>query len=250
MEALIDEMEKRDVPIHRVIAMGPGTNLLTFKDLQYLARMGKEAKIEVIVLPFPRANHDIGKHTYSDWGKYSGVRVRGADNIRYFLQDVMRGIEAGIRGYLFYGEDLLYLFHQMRQNKDLPQDLVYKISYTQGFSNPAGAKMLEEIGADSVNPITDLTLPMLSAIREVLSITMDIVVVSFDILGVINRFWEAPEIVRVTSPCYLKQELQPNVENARQKVKYCEILREIIGDTNPELKLSEQGPSDLRIPNP
>jgi hypothetical protein len=91
---------------------------------------------------------------------------------------------------------------------------------------------------------------MLSAIREVLSITMDIVVVSFDILGVINRFWEAPEIVRVTSPCYLKQELQPNVENARQKVKYCEILREIIGDTNPELKLSEQGPSDLRIPNP
>jgi hypothetical protein len=250
MEALVDEKEKRNVPIHRVICMGPGTHLLTSGELRELAQMGHDAQIEVIVLPGPRANHDIGKHTYSDWGKYSGVNVRGADNIRYFLHDVMRSIEAGIRGFLFYSEDLLWLFHQIRQNNDLPQDLVYKVSYTQGFANPAGAKLLENLGADSLNPITDLTLPMLASLRKVLSITLDIVVVSFEILGVFNRFWESPEIVRVTSPCYLKQELQPNVENARQKVRYCEILREIIGEHAPDLKLSEQGPSDLRIPQP
>ncbi len=250
MEALIDEKTKRGVPIHRVICIGNGAHLLTSTELRDLAQMGKDAEIEVIILPGPRANHDIGKHTYSPWGRYSGVRVRGADSIRYFLQDVMRCIDAGIRGFLFYGEDLLYLFHQMRRNRDLPDDLVFKVSYTQGFSNPAGAKLLEEIGADSVNPITDLTLPMLAAIRKVLTITIDIVVVSFDILGVMNRFWEAPEIVRVSSPTYLKQELQPNAENARQKVRYCEILREIIGTYQPDLKLSGQGPSDLRIPKP
>jgi hypothetical protein len=250
MEALIDEKTKRGVPIHRVIAIGNGAHLLTSSELKELAQMGAEAKIEVIILPGPRANHDIGKHTYSPWGRYSGVRVRGADGIRYFLQDVLRCIDAGIRGFLFYGEDLLYLFHQMRTNGDLPEDLVFKVSYTQGFSNPAGAKLLEQIGADSVNPITDLTLPMLAAIRKVLKISIDIVVVSFEMLGDMNRFWESPEIVRVSSPAYLKQELQPNVENARQKVRYCEIIREIIGTYEPKLKLSEQGPPDLRIPKP
>jgi len=250
MEALVEEKQKRKVPIHRVIAMGPGTHLLTNSELKDLAQMGKEGNIEVIVLPGPRANHDTGKHTYSEWGKYSGVRVRGSDYTQYFLQDVMRSLEAGIRGFLFYGEDLLYLFNTIRKNKDLPDDLVFKVSYTQGVSNPAGVKLLEELGANSVNPITDLTLPMLAAMRKVLSITMDIVVVSFEILGMLNRFWESPEIVRVSSPCYLKQELQPNVENAKQKVRYCEILREILGEHSPNLVLSDDGPADLRIPQP
>lgn len=65
MAALVDEKEKRNVPIHRVICMGPGTHLLTAAELHELAQMGHDARIEVIVLPGPRANHDIGKHTYS-----------------------------------------------------------------------------------------------------------------------------------------------------------------------------------------
>lgn len=250
MEALVAEQQKRQVPIHRLICMGNGTHLLTASELKDLAEMGKDAGMEVIVLPGPRANHDLGKHTYSPWGKYSGVRVRGADNVRYFLQDVWRCIDAGLRGFLFYGEDLLYLFHQLRKAGDLPDNLVFKVSYTQGLSNPVGAKLLEDLGADSVNPITDLTLPMLAAIREVLTIPMDVVVASFEILGDLNRFWETPEIVRVSSPTYLKQELQPNVENARQKVRYCEIIQEIINQAEGELNLSAAEPEDLCIPEP
>jgi hypothetical protein len=37
---------------------------------------------------------------------------------------------------------------------------------------------------------------------------------------------------------------------AREKVKYCQILHEIIQDTNPNLKMSAQGPADLAIPKP
>ena len=52
-------------------------------------------------------------------------------------------------------------------------------------------------------------------------------------------------MVRVAAPCYLKQELHGA---ARTKVKYCEIIREMIDASQPEAKLSEQGPNDLREP--
>jgi hypothetical protein len=250
MEALIDEMNKRQVPIHRVITMGCGTNLLTFTELQELSRMGKEVQIELIVIPGPRANFDIGKHAASDWGKFSGIRPRGSDHISYFIEDVYRCIEAGIRGFLFYGEDILNLMNMMRENGDLPKDLVFKLSYTAGVANAAGCKLAKSVGADSINPVTDLTLPMLASLRKTVETPLDIVVVTFEILGDFKRFWETGEIIRVSSPCYIKQELTLGEENARTKVKYCEIIREIVTKQNPELVLSEMGPSDLRLPKP
>ncbi len=248
MEALIDEKRKRGVPIHRVICMGDGTNILTRKELHDLAAMGEEAEIELIVVPGPRANFDIGKHSETEWGKYSGVRLRGADSVSYFLEEVRRCMEAGIKGFLSYGEDMIYLMDSMRKAGDLPGDLVFKLSYTAGVANPPGAKLAEEVGADSLNPITDLTLPMLSSLRGSVEIPLDVVVVTFEILGNFNRFWETPEIVRTTSPCYLKQELESSEEGAREKVKYCQIITELIERRNPDLKLSPHGAEDLSIP--
>ncbi len=248
MEALVDEKEKRGVPIHRVICMGDGTNLLTDRDLRSLAAMGEEAGIELIIVPGPRANFDIGKHAETEWGKFSGVRPRGSDNVSYFLEEIQRCIEAGIKGFLFYGEDMVYLLNELRENGDLPKDLVFKLSYTAGAANAAGAKLAEDVGADSLNPVTDLTLPMLASLRDSIEIPLDIVVVTFEILGNFNRFWEASEIVRTTSPCYLKQELESSEEGAREKVKYCEIIRELIGRRSSDLVLSDDAPEDLMIP--
>ena len=248
MEALVDEKEKRNIPIHRVICMGDGTNILTRKELHDLAAMGEEAEIELIVVPGPRANFDIGKHVETEWGKYSGVRLRGSDSVSYFLEEVQRCREAGIKGFLFYGEDMIYLMNKLRKAGDLPEDLVFKLSYTAGAANPPGAQLAEEVGADSLNPVTDLTLPMLASLRNSVDIPLDIVVVTFEILGNFNRFWETAEIVRTAAPCYLKQELEPSEEGAREKVKYCQIIAELIERRNPELKLSPHGAEDLSIP--
>ena len=249
MEALVEEKEKRNVPIHRVICMGDGTNILTKRELRDLAAMGEEAEIELIVVPGPRANFDIGKHAETEWGKFSGVRLRGSDGVSYFLEEVQRCMEAGIKGFLFYGEDMIYLMDKLRKAGDLPEDLVFKLSYTAGVANPPGAKLAEEVGADSLNPVTDLTLPMLASLRDAVAIPLDIVVVTFEILGNFNRFWETAEMVRTTSPCYLKQELEPSEEGAREKVKYCQIIAELIERRNPELKLSPHGPDDLSVPS-
>ena len=247
MEALIDEMQKRKVPIHRVIALGGGATLKTNSELRDLAQMSQENKIEVIIVPGPRQDRDIGSHVRSEWGRFSGVRPRGSEELSYLIADVYRALEAGIRGFLLYGEDSLFLIKELRKNGDLPDDIVIKISYTAGHANAAGAKLLENLGADSFNPVTDLTLPMLSSIRSVIGIPLDIVVVSFEMVGSINRFWETPEIIRVSSPCYLKQEFKGSCDAAREKVKYCQIMNEIVEFVNPELICSKQGPSDLKL---
>ncbi len=62
LEAVADESGRRDIPIHRVIAIGAGTHSLTFGELQALARIARDARIELIVIPGPRANFDVGSH--------------------------------------------------------------------------------------------------------------------------------------------------------------------------------------------
>ena len=251
LAAVAEESARRDVPIHRVIAIGAGTHSLTFGELTDLARIAREARIELIVIPGPRANFDVGSHYHSPWGHASGVRVRGADQLAYLVEDVLRSTEAGLRGFLFYGEEATQLFHQMRLAGDLPRDTVFKLSYTAGVSNPAGAKLAAASGADSINPVSDLTLSMLAAIRAAVAVPLDIVTQAAEQnLGSINRFWDGAEIIRVSAPCYFKQEFGPGVDGARLKVKYCEIMRELVGRLNPGLRMSGRGPADLRLPAP
>ncbi|MBU4189443.1 MAG: hypothetical protein KJ886_00400, partial [Candidatus Thermoplasmatota archaeon] len=99
------------------------------------------------------------------------------------------------------------------------------------------------------------------------NIPIDVHVILADSFGGFNRFWEAPELARLCSPCYFKIEPGPALvagggiykawtdENflakfAREKVKHAEIIREIVEKNNPELKLSKKGPDDLAIPKP
>ncbi len=249
LDALADESKKRDIPIHRVIAIGAGTHSLTFSELKDLARIARAAHIELIVIPGPRANFDVGSHYHSPWGHASGVRPRGADQTAYLIEDVLRCLEAGHSGFLFYGEEMTQLFHQMRLKGDIPRDTVFKLSYTAGVSNPAGAKLAESVGADSINPVSDLTLPMLAALRASVKVPLDIVTQAAEQnIGAINRFWDGAEIIRVSAPCYFKQEFGPGVDGARLKVKYCEIMKELVGRLNPQLRMLGWGPADLRIP--
>lgn len=245
MESLIKERRKRNVPVHRVIALGPGATNVTKGELRDLAQMGYDDRIEVIVSPGPKPEWDVGSHVHSSWGRASGRRIRGADGFSYYIADVFRCIEAGLRGFLLFDEGVLSVLTKMRENGDIPKEIVLKMSYTAGHGCPAGARLLESLGADSYNPVTDLELPMLAALRKVTRVPMDIVIFAHEGLGGINRSWQTAEIVRVTSPCYLKQELSGD---PAERVKNCEILRELVERVHPELKLSEQGPDDLRIP--
>ena len=264
LEALIDESKKRDVPVHRLISVVMGATLLTRAELKRFAELAADAEMEVILCPGPRATWDVGRQVSTSEGALSGMRLRGADQLGYAIGDIRRSIELGFRGFLVVDEGLLWALNELRKIGEIPRDVKFKVSILAGHANPAGAKVLEMLGADTMNPVADLSLPQLAAIRCVVDMPIDIHVYMLDSFGGFNRFYECPELSRITAPCYFKIEpgtgvgamYKPWVSpeshafSAREKVKHAEIIRELMQENYPEAKLSEKGTRDLAIPQP
>lgn len=268
LAAVVDEAKKRGVPVHRVISVVMGATLLTRAELKEFAQIAAEAKVEVILTPGPRSGWDTGRQLLTPEGSLSGLRFRGADQIRYVVADILRAVELGFRGFLVLDEGLLWLLSRMREAGDLPKDVVFKVSIFAGHGNPAGAKILEMLGANTFNPVADLDLPELAAIRRAVRIPLDLHVTFTDSFGGFTRLYEAPEMARVCAPCYFKLEPGPAcvvgpgalykpwvsgktlADWGREKVKHAEIIRELVEASFPEAVLSDWGPADLAIPKP
>ena len=263
--ALVDEMEKRGVVVHRLISTVMGSTYLTDDELEEFAKLANEKKLEVIITPGPRSSWDIGRQLVTPEGCISGLRVRGSDNLSYLIADIKRTIDFGFRGFLVTDEGALWLLSNLRESNELPKDVVFKVSIYAGHANPAGAKVLEMLGANTFNPLGDLTLPMFASIRKTVDIPIDIHVLLSESFGGFTRFWETPELARVSSPCYFK--IEPGTvlaaaggiykpwsdegflaKLAREKVKYAETIIGIIENNQPDLKVSKIGPKDLAIP--
>ena len=264
LDATIDEALKQGVPFHRAISVVRGATLLTREELREFARIANEAKVEVVITPGPRPSWYTGRQIATPEGAISGFRHRGMDALKHCVMDIQRCIDIGFRAFLVWDEGLLYLLNQMKQNGDLPKDILFKVSIFAGHANPAGFKVIELLGAGTGNPVGDLTLPMLAAIRSVVSIPFDVHITLWASMGGFNRIYEAPEIVRVASPCYLKIEqgreistFLPTVSTeeelarlGRERIRTAKNIIELIGEVHPKLKLSKQGAKDMKIPLP
>jgi len=260
LEALVDEAEKRDVPVHRLICTVQGASWLPADELEAFAHLAAEKKMECIMTPGPRAFWDIGRQAVTPEGIISGIRFRGMKGLIHVIADMKRCIDFGFRGFLVVDEGLLRVVVALREkNEIIPKDTVFKVSIFAGHANPAGGLLLQEIGADTFNPVGDLTLPQLAAIRKTVDIPVDIHICLFGSFGAFNRLYEAPEMTRVTSPCYFK--IEPgtsvgtmyapwfdNTEFIRRKVEYAENLIHLVDKNYPEAKLSAMGTPDLALP--
>ncbi len=268
LEALIDEMNRRKVPIHRVIAVVMGATLLDKAELKDFAQMAAEAKLEVILTPGPRASWDIGRQLITPEGGLSGLRYRGCDQLRQVISDILRCIDLGFRGFLVIDEGLLWLLNEMKKNGDVPRDVTFKVSIYAGHANAAGGRLLQSLGAGSFNPVADLSLAQFASIRQVIDIPLDVHIVLTESFGGYMRFYEGPEMARVAAPCYFKIEPGPACAAgpgalykpwtdaqmmanwAREKVKYAQIIHELIQENFPTATSSQPGPEDLAVPKP
>jgi len=265
MEAMIDEAKKRGITIHRAIAAVGGSTYCDFQELKAMAQMAHEEKIEVIMTVGHRKAWDPGsKEAATHEGMMQGFRLRGSDNISYHIADMMRNMEAGFRGFLVYDEGVLFIVNKMRQEGLIPKETIFKFSVFGGYCSPAGAKVIESMGVNSLNPLSDISLPILGSIRRAVNIPLDIYVIIVDAFGGMFRAYEAPEIARVGSPCYFK--FEPGTSEAdiykpwmtepfhqgliKEKVKIASIVQEIMGRHAPQLKTSEKGAADLVLPVP
>ncbi|UCH21877.1 MAG: hypothetical protein JSU83_01005 [Deltaproteobacteria bacterium] len=263
MEAMIDEARKRDVTIHRAIAAVGGSTYCDFEELKAMAQMAYEEKIEVVMTVGHRKGWDAGsKEISTAEGAMQAFRLRGSDNVSYHIADIMRNIEAGHRGFLVYDEGVLFLLNKMRAEGLIPKETIFKFSVFGGYCSAAGAKVIESMGVNSMNPISDVSLPILGSIRQAIDIPLDVYIIIVDSFGGMYRAYEAPEIARIASPCYFKFEpgtsegdiYKPWVAEAwhqgliREKVKIASIVQEIVQRHAPELKISGKGASDLVLP--
>jgi hypothetical protein len=141
------------------------------------------------------------------------------------------------------------------------------VSIFAGHANAAGGKVLQSLGANTFNPVGDLSLPALASIRQAIDIPLDLHIYLSDSFGGFNRFYDAPEMARLCAPCYYKIEpgtalaagggiykpwtpAAAQAEMCREKVKYAQIIHEMIRENFPTATMSERGAADLAIPKP
>lgn len=212
LAAVLDEAAHRQVPIHR-ISQGSGIMLLTDAEIREMLELGAAAGVEVSLFVGPRAAWDVGAQIQASAGKNLGARLRGMDQLVFATEDVVRACALGVRSILVADEGLLWLVNQMKCEGKLPADLIVKVSVQMGAANPLAVRLVEELGATTYNPPTDLTLPQLAALRQVVRLPLDIYVESPDDFGGFIRYYEIPQLIRVAAPVYVKLGLRnsPNI---------------------------------------
>ena len=131
-----------------------------------------------------------------------------------------------------------------------------------GPPNPATARLLENLGASTLNPPTDLTVPQLSSIRSAVDVPLDVYVEAPDNFGGYVRHMEVPAMVKALAPMYVKLGLRNSpdiypsgthiegtcVALSRERVRRARIALDILNRYYPEAVMSEEGPSDIGIP--
>jgi hypothetical protein len=227
-----------------------------------MAQLGARHGIEVSLFVGPRAPWEGTGQPLTPDGKLMGWRHTGMDQIAYAFDDVVRGVEAGIRSILVADEGLLWLVDQARRRGVLPPDLVVKGSAILGAANPLGVKLLENHGLNTINVASDITLPRLAAMRQVLSIPLDLYIEGPDGLGGFTRYYETPEIIRIGAPVYLKFGLRnaPNIypsgvhleaaaiATGRERVRRAVIGMELLQRAGADFTASPVGAPGLGIP--
>ncbi|HRW49313.1 MAG TPA: hypothetical protein P5333_17475 [Caldilinea sp.] len=261
MAAVIESAQRYGVTIHRV-SQGSGMMLLTDAELREMAQLGAQHRMEVSLFVGPRAPWEGSGQPLTPDGKLMGWRHTGMDQLAYAFDDIVRGVEAGIRSILVADEGLLWLVDQARRRGVLPADLVVKGSAVLGVGNPLGVKLLQESGLDTINVASDITLPRLAAMRQVLSIPLDLYIEGPDGLGGFTRYYEMPEIVRTGAPVYLKFGLRnaPNIypsgvhlepaaiATGRERVRRAAIGMELLARAGSAFAASPVGAEGLGIP--
>ncbi|WP_141204780.1 hypothetical protein [Streptomyces griseorubiginosus] len=202
LAVVLKEASRLDVPIHR-ISQGSGVWMLTDAEITEMVEGTNERDIELCLFTGPRGTWDIGGSVRSD-SRGGGMRARGHDAVAGCVEDALRATELGVRCLLVADEGVLWTLHRARTAGLIPGDTTLKLSALVGPVNPAAFAVYENLGADSINVPSDLTLDHLTEIRRVSAAPMDMYIEAPDDLGGYVRMYEVAELIRRGAPLYLK----------------------------------------------
>lgn len=248
MEALLEEMDKYGIWLHRV-TQTKGIMSLSDNDIMDMVKLAKQAETDLILAIGPRATTDTSASVNTPEGVRMGYRLRGQEQIVRAVEDVKRAASFGCRGFLVYDEGCLWVLDQFRQAGEIPADCHFKLSAHAGHGNPCAAKLLQDIGADSLNPVRDIQLQMLAAMRQAIDIPIDIHTENPKSTGGFIRHYEVPEMIRVAAPIYLKtggsvaqtHSWDSTESDAKKRAKQVSLVKRVIDAYYPEAVQSPKG---------
>lgn len=222
-------------------------------DVAEMVRICAGEGIGLLLSIGPRAIYDTGGFVRSPNGRRIGYRLRGMDNVVRAADEVRRAVDLGVRGFVVYDEGLLMLLSQLRREGELPASTVFKVSVHMGCSNPLSARVYEDLGADTINPVPDLDLGMLSAMRAAVSCPLDLFSDTAEEAGGLLRTYDVPEFVRVASPVYIKcgaisqprQNHLPSREELRERVRQTACVVEALA--RHDLAGAQVGPAERTL---
>ena len=263
LAAVLEEAERLDVRIHRV-SQGSGVFLQTDAELDEMARTAAAARVEVWLFARPNAAWDTSAAARAPAGGVFAPTARGQEQVVACLDDARRAAEHGFRSVLIADVGVLAVFGEARRSGLILQDMQAKVSVMLPAANPAAARVLEQLGADTINLPTDLSLAQIAAIRAAVDVPLDIYVEAPDNVGGFVRMHEIPELIRVASPVYIKFGLRnaPDVYPAgshleattvalsRERVRRARLGMELLGRSGYDPTTSELGAEGLALPQP
>lgn len=248
MEALLDEIDRYGLYLHRV-TQTKGIMSLTDNEIEQMVNLARQANVELILAIGPRATTDTSASVNTPEGVRMGYRLRGQEQIVRAIEDVKRAASIGCRGFLVYDEGCLWILNELRKAGEIPMDCHFKVSAHTGFANPCSAHLLESIGADSLNPVRDIQLQMLAAMRQAVNVPIDIHTENPKSTGGFIRHYEVPEFIRVASPIYLKtggsvaqtHSWESTTDDAKKRAKQVSLVKRVIDSYYPEAIWSAKG---------
>lgn len=199
MRALLESLDDYGVRIHRV-TQTKGIMMLADDEISQMVEMAEKWSLDLVLAIGPRATLDTSASVHTPEGQRMGYRLRGQEQIVRAVEDVKRAARLGCRTFLVYDEGCLWVLNEFRKAGEIPRDCKFKVSAHAGHGNPCSAKLLESIGADSLNPVRDIQLQMLAAIRAAIDIPIDIHTENPASSGGFVRHYEVPEMIRVAAP--------------------------------------------------
>lgn len=248
MEALLEAMDQYGIVLHRV-TQTKGIMMLTDNEIMDMVKLSRQAETDLILAIGPRATTDTSASVNTPEGVRMGYRLRGQEQIVRAVEDVKRAAGFGCRSFLVYDEGCLWLLNEMRKAGEIPEDCHFKVSAHMGHGNPCSAKVLELLGANSVNPVRDIQLQMLAAMRQAIDIPIDIHTENPKSTGGFIRHYEVPEMIRVAAPIYLKtggsvaatHSWESTADDAKKRAKQVSLVKRVIDEYYPEAKQSKKG---------
>jgi hypothetical protein len=248
MRALLEELNRLDLAIHRV-TQTKGIMLLTDDEINEMVSLAGKWQVELVLAIGPRATYDTSASAHTEEGQRMGYRLRGQDQIVRAIEDIKRAVGFGCHAFLVYDEGLLWALNEMRKHQEIPVKCKFKVSAHMGHGNPCSAKLLENIGANSINPVRDIQLQMLAAMRQAISIPIDVHTENPASSGGFIRHYEVPEMIRITAPIYLKtggsvaatHSWETSDADARKRAKQVLLVKRVISSYCPDALCSKKG---------